>query len=640
MRFGGRMAMGNDVGGDPVRAASDPPAPARLSRRALGAAAVAATTAGLGVTGLAFRRAADGRPPGGDPGGESALSGVRRWHAAVSAARVRKVTGVWIGGSTLEGAVATADTAISHLLEKMLQAAINPQDVSGGYALRVRSWESPHGQTGERLDVDLMKNRVLHPGASVAHSTLQEITGLQLLFLEGPGQGAFRVVLDDRSFVVTPDQGKPAESPTGLWESPVLPRARRTVRIEAIGTCSLGSVLFRDGDVDRGISLHNAGRAGGTTATFVHSASFWARLASLRPDVVPVMLGVNDLAGHVPVEEYEGNLTTIVDAVLARADRAVWIPILGQQSFKPTWPEYLAAMRRVAAARRQASFHTFYPALPRSRAADPGYELMSRDDTHLTSRGHQLAAQVLADSFGIVPISSRTDTTGYVRPFYDWTQDAALLADWNAGNISEGVGQSARAVPSAAGRLGRGLQQADAARRPAVVTGPNGLKALSFAADQRQELSATFHAVSTPATVLVVWKGQGGQATRHFSGTGPDFISGQIDPTTSSYRMDQRAATVSTAPYRPDTGWHVTTYVFDVHAPCRLYPDSYSAATMATTGRPTRFDGFSLGRNQTDTAWADSQIQRVVLIGRALADPEVKALMSALAAQAGLAVAP
>jgi lysophospholipase L1-like esterase len=95
--------------------------------------------------------------------------------------------------------------------------------------------------------------------------------------------------------------------------------------VEGIGATRPGATYVarlhvRLGTVYRNTSVVNLGVGGATSADVV--AGQLERAVLLRPQLVTLSIGPNDITGHVPVAEYERN----VDAILARlttATRAV-----------------------------------------------------------------------------------------------------------------------------------------------------------------------------------------------------------------------------------------------------------------------------------------------------------------------------
>lgn len=576
-----------------------------------------------------------------------ATPGRRAFEMMLSERATRKMIGVYIGASTVEGSVATYDRQMSVLLEKMLQNSYNPPGIPGGYTIKARNggWATT-GTTGETPDVDLKKHRTLVAGATMTHTTRQPVTGLQIHYLEGPGQGQFSVQVDNYpAFIITPDTTKPTDSPTGSWESPVFDRAIRTVVITAIGACSLGNIVFRDGDRDLGFTLYNAGRAGGSTSVFVGAgaATTWQRIAALAPDIVPVQLGHNDLGAN-SIATYKANLNTIVDSINAASPgKTVWVPMIAQQSTDVRYPDYIAAMKEVAASRSNCTFHDYNQFLQHTQAAvDASTEgLWFTDYTHLVSKGHEFVANLLADSLGL-PSRRTWPSTPPVSDnlSYDWTTDPALLGQWDPNALSATTGQSVPSLPVARGSLTAAMTQATAGKQPTIVAGPNGRKALGFSATAQQELAtAVFAAQSTPATIFIIWRRSGTTGTRMFSGASSNFLSLQASSGTPYlFRVDNKASNTSvTWPNGPDQNWHLAAQVFN-GVNSALFHDSRTpiATTLAASAQP--WDSLSLGRNQTGTAWANVEIAGIIAFSRALSSFEVGRLMDYWAAATGIGV--
>ena len=71
----------------------------------------------------------------------------------------------------------------------------------------------------------------------------------------------------------------------------------------------------------------NLGVNGYTSADLIRDEL--PRLADLEPDVVTVLIGVNDVVQRVPASTYDANVVKILDTLLARlpADRIVTVAI-------------------------------------------------------------------------------------------------------------------------------------------------------------------------------------------------------------------------------------------------------------------------------------------------------------------------
>ncbi|MDS1116001.1 SGNH/GDSL hydrolase family protein [Gordonia westfalica] len=338
------------------------------------------------------------------------LGAKRYWQAAVDKASGAKLKGLFIGSSTAEGAVAKPWTArLSSQLEKSIQASVNP-DNPGGYSLRARdgAW-TPIGDTLESpYDLGL-RNRFLTAGSSIVHTSVQPVTGLQILFLDGPEQSPFEVTIDDRDPIrVSPRSDTPRKSATGVWESPELDRGTHTFAIRALGPVSIGNTIFRDGDRDAGFSMYQAGHAGWSTMQFLEesAASMWERYAYLQPDLVLLGLGPNDRGIGVEPARFESHLRRMVTKIDQLSEVKPWVVIVALHNTTlrgpAAWSGYMEAMQNVAltwANVTYTSIFEFFPQVPGGFNDTDDY--LSDDNIHLTSEGHSRATQIIVEQLGL-----------------------------------------------------------------------------------------------------------------------------------------------------------------------------------------------------------------------------------------------
>lgn len=572
----------------------------------------------------------------------------------------RALTMLFVGASTMEGSVASNSRSLAVQLGKMMQSALNPTGINGGYGIKVRAWETTTGTTGEVQDIDFMKHRTFAIGATAVHTTLQPVTGVRIQFLEGPltsaggtVAGSFTVTLANsagsNSWTVVPNPAAATDSPTGVWTSPVLARAVYTVTIAAIGVASIGNSLFFDGDHTLGLRFYNCGRAGGRTQTFIDTASFWTRLAAVQPDIVFTMLGFNDMGASVSQATYGANLTTIVDQIQAAVpSKRVWIPLIAQHSFETTvatWAPYKATMQAVAASRpANCTYHDFGQSIPTLRTQDPNFEIVFTDDTHMTSLGHTIAAGQVGELFSLGHRRTLPANPPVADNLaWDWKTDPNLQAYYDPNALPDSIGASISSLPVSNGVLTNALTQATGSKQPTVVAGPNSRKALHFVSASSQELATTtFGPFTTPATMVAILRRWGSSGTRAFSGVSSTFLSFQIT-SGSPYllRLDTGTAPSASTTWvgGPDAAWHIAIVVYN-GANSLLYFDSRTPVTMALAAAQVNWNGLSLGRNQTASAFSDCETAGLAAFNRQLTTFEVGRVFDSLSAACNIYVAP
>ncbi|MFT4041887.1 MAG: SGNH/GDSL hydrolase family protein [Gordonia sp. (in: high G+C Gram-positive bacteria)] len=328
----------------------------------------------------------------------------------MTAVNNRPIRGLVVGASTAEGAKAVPWTArfTSHL-EKSFQHVLNPKDVPGGYVIRARdsAW-NPTGLTYES-EIDLgIRNRLLSPGSSLSHRSVQPTTGVQILYAVESEPVKFVVRIDDDEHVV---HGTPAKDGLSLrsWESPVYARAIHDYSISTNVPVSLGNTAFRDGDRDRGFALYQGAHAGWGARDFLldDAESMWTRCSTLRPDMALICLGTNDRGNRVTPDVFGSQVNAIIDRLSLYAQGPQWILLVGQHNLSSRgpapWTEYLRVLASIAEHRKNVTYVSFYEYMPQTPGTinDPDDLISNDDDTHMTAKGHQLAGSVIDDQLGI-----------------------------------------------------------------------------------------------------------------------------------------------------------------------------------------------------------------------------------------------
>lgn len=324
---------------------------------------------------------------------------VRSMHYQFQNRSKRQVVGVIIGASSFEGSVATMDSTMAILLEKMFQSSYNPPGIQGGYSTKPRAWETRTGDTGEILDKDTRKLLTLGPGATASHTTIQLSTGIDIFYPEGPDCGAFTIQIDGGTPVtVTPG---PTPAYDKVWKSPVLERGVHTYKITGVGSAQIGNAYIRDQDENVGFRLYNFSRAGASTKQYLDpgadSESTWERLESIKPDFVILGLSHNNIT-YTTVDQFRQDLETIWSRVNGLdPTKKVWMPCVAQQSTDNRYPKYKKALLDFAKSKDNCTpvdYGEFFVKTT-AEAAESGE--FHTDNLHMNNTGHNLAAHIIAD---------------------------------------------------------------------------------------------------------------------------------------------------------------------------------------------------------------------------------------------------
>lgn len=143
----------------------------------------------------------------------------------------------------------------------------------------------------------------------------------------------------------------------------------------------------------------NAGISGNNTRAAL--ARIDKDVLQIRPQLVTVMFGLNDLVG-VPIEEYSQNVTKIVDQCRAVGAEVLLCTPNGveETTGRPIakLEEYRSALKRVAA-ERNVPLADCYGAYQEIKSRDVRqFELLFSDEIHPNMDGHKLNAEILAQA--------------------------------------------------------------------------------------------------------------------------------------------------------------------------------------------------------------------------------------------------
>ncbi|BAL89826.1 hypothetical protein AMIS_46060 [Actinoplanes missouriensis 431] len=306
------------------------------------------------------------------------------WHAALANRRYEPAVVAVIGSSSTEGVGSVYGRGYVTMLAENLRSAFPVAGAPGG-ANFVAAWgrppQWPVAATGGRPappeDGWALKGYDLD-GGSLTH----EFTGTSVRVWHAPGA----------TLTVTVD-GRPMP-PAG---SGPLEAGRHTVTVTGRGRVT-GFVTF-DGDESRGIQVWNGGHGGRTTGSFAARIDAWApSLATIRPHLVILQLGVNDWRTGVPAATVKRNLQMIVKAVRAHAGTDPSFVIYGSPRVGPArdrgFSRVAQAWAEVAAEDDAVSYFDLSARQP-APSADNRLGLYCDDLIHMTDKGAAHTADAL-----------------------------------------------------------------------------------------------------------------------------------------------------------------------------------------------------------------------------------------------------
>ncbi|GAA4966021.1 GDSL-type esterase/lipase family protein [Actinoplanes utahensis] len=348
--------------------------------------------------------------------GPSAVVPLLTWHAALANRRYAPAVVAVLGSSTSEGVGVTRHgRGYPEVLADNLRAAFPVAGAPGG-GNYVAAWGVPRdwpvtltggGTRVKTAGWGLKTWAMDRAGQSAAHTFTG--TSVQVWFSAVPGGGSFAVEIDGTTVapVVATAAGKVDRD--ARWTSGTLARGEhRIVVTNVTGTSAVHGFATFDGDEDRGIQVFNGGQGGRTSGDFARHVPGWApRLASIRPHLVILQLGVNDWRIDVPAAEMKDNLKKIIDAVRSSAGTDPSFVVYGSPRVVAGQPEqdfavFTRAWQEIAAqdtggpggGSGVAYFDLAACQLPPS--IDNAHGLYCDDLLHTTDKGAAFTADALA----------------------------------------------------------------------------------------------------------------------------------------------------------------------------------------------------------------------------------------------------
>lgn len=182
-----------------------------------------------------------------------------------------------------------------------------------------------------------------------------------------------------------------------LWTSSALAYTTHTLRVVAAGsgTAKVGGAFFSAGNLTTGVQVWGAGHSGWDSTNFVNDESTFEAINTLDPDLVVVMLGINDYTEGAAV--LETNLTTIVQRL--KTDTPLTsILIVAQFGTldRADWQDFVDACRNVAIA-EETAFLDLFESMGGLGTTDDVYGI-SDDGVHPNAKGQGILTSSVSDA--------------------------------------------------------------------------------------------------------------------------------------------------------------------------------------------------------------------------------------------------
>ncbi|WP_157410659.1 GDSL-type esterase/lipase family protein [Actinoplanes rectilineatus] len=334
------------------------------------------------------------------------------WHAALADRRYAPAVIAVIGSSSSEGVGVTGyDRGYVPVLAQNLRTRFPVPGAAGGDNYTA-AWGRPGrgytwpvtgsgGTPGAKAGWGMKTLTLTAAGQTVSHRFTG--TGVQVWHSAQPGGGTFAVAVDGVTVAAAVTTGAPLADRDATWSSGPLPAGAHTVTVTCLtpGVELHGFATF-DGDESRGIQIYNGGHGGFTSGDFARGADAWApRLASIRPHLVLLQLGVNDWRSGVPAATIKADLRSIIATVRENTPTDPSFVVYGSPRVAPTAKaqEYAwlnKAWREVATEDERGAV-AFFDLSTRQPAPSQDNTLRFYNDdlVHMTDRGAAFTADAL-----------------------------------------------------------------------------------------------------------------------------------------------------------------------------------------------------------------------------------------------------
>lgn len=375
------------------------------TRRALLGAAVptlAAAAAGLATP---ARAAAAAALPAPDP--------LARAVRAISTQDFAPAKVVVLGSSTTEGMGATRlDRRYVRVLETLLRRRPGGMFRPAGFVYRCD--DEPIRLSDGAINAYSRPNLSIGwAGRSVALVGREAVvefdfagTGVMVAYGRYPGGPVLKITVDGTTEEV------PTDGPLNrwvTWQSPVLPAGSHTVEVLGGGPGDGFIRGFRsfNGDERSGVHVYEGGRAGWRTSDYLAAEPQWGDgIAAIRPDLIVLQLGANDVAaGREPAAIRDDLVSIVRKAQAYQPENAASVIVVGSAQTSGDLPtgafrERFTAMWQQAADQVGGVFLDPSDVLP-----SPGTigSLYDSDRIHLGDQGHAALGYLVARMLPMLP---------------------------------------------------------------------------------------------------------------------------------------------------------------------------------------------------------------------------------------------
>lgn len=193
------------------------------------------------------------------------------------------------------------------------------------------------------------------------------------------------------------------------WTSPALTAGSHTIEITrdvssgTTATAAFSGISYYNGDESKGFHVWDGGHAGYRADSYSAAASLQTdNVAAINPDAIVFAFGLNDIVSKTAAE-FETNLTALVTASVAgvtgKVPALVFVAYPSRASTLATWPDYVAKMYAVAAAKGgyMIDLTTRLPDQIGDGGANTANFNIYADATHPSDRGHAVIGSIVAD---------------------------------------------------------------------------------------------------------------------------------------------------------------------------------------------------------------------------------------------------